>query len=235
MAQTRPPSPRGRAACKPRVSSSSSNRSSSGSHIESTSTPQRARRHESAAATAAGSRQHGGLRLRAARATLNLRITWRLTATAGCAVSAPTTRSSVSRRTVPATCPGYAVAHGGVPERSNGPVLKTGESFAGLRGFKSHPRRFVSQTRIVAGQSPRMPPVGWRTEMRAVVHLVRRLDGSVLGLLMGGVPQPARPPVRALVRSWDSFERRHGRARVGREPGCVTRGERRGGQAVQEH
>ena len=65
MAQTRPPSPRGRAACKPRVSSSSSNRSSSGSHIESTSTPQRARRHESAAATAAGSRQHGGLRLRA--------------------------------------------------------------------------------------------------------------------------------------------------------------------------
>ena len=38
-------------------------------------------------------------------------------------------------------CPGYAFAHGGVPERSNGMVLKIIEPFAGLRGFKSHPRR----------------------------------------------------------------------------------------------
>jgi hypothetical protein len=37
--------------------------------------------------------------------------------------------------------PGYAVAHGGVPERSNGAVLKTAVPFAGHRGFKSHPRR----------------------------------------------------------------------------------------------
>ena len=36
---------------------------------------------------------------------------------------------------------GYAVRHGGVPERPNGAVLKTAEPFAGLRGFKSHPRR----------------------------------------------------------------------------------------------
>ena len=38
--------------------------------------------------------------------------------------------------------PGYAVAHGGVPERPNGAVLKTAVPFAGHRGFKSHPRRF---------------------------------------------------------------------------------------------
>jgi hypothetical protein len=35
----------------------------------------------------------------------------------------------------------YPVPHGGVPERSNGAVLKTAASFAGRRGFKSHPRR----------------------------------------------------------------------------------------------
>ena len=50
-----------------------------------------------------------------------------------------------------------------------------------------------------------------------------------------GVLQSGRPPVRALVWGPDSFECRYGVAWVSREPGCVTSGERRGAQAVQEH
>jgi hyaluronan synthase len=35
----------------------------------------------------------------------------------------------------------YPVPHGGVPERSNGAVLKTADCRKAVRGFKSHPRR----------------------------------------------------------------------------------------------
>ena len=35
--------------------------------------------------------------------------------------------------------------YGGVPERSNGAVLKTASAVTGARGFKSHPRRLNSR------------------------------------------------------------------------------------------
>src|SRR5437870_1256398 len=55
-------------------------------------------------------------------------------------------RASLSRSFIVATA-ATLVRRGGVPERSNGAVLKTAES-SGLREFKSHPRR----------SSPSAPP-----------------------------------------------------------------------------
>jgi hypothetical protein len=49
--------------------------------------------------------------------------------------------------TVTRTRPGYADVYGGVPERTNGAVLKTVSRREAARGFESHPRRSVSGIR----------------------------------------------------------------------------------------
>jgi hypothetical protein len=69
---------------------------------------------------------------------------------------------------------------GGVPERSNGAVLKTAGGRKVARGFKSHPRRLQSQNTIAGVEGGVGYFVGHRCRAESAEERARQLHGDAV-------------------------------------------------------